>query len=130
MATNENLNGMTPFTMTASTGLRQYRAVAVNTSGVAAEPTAGASIVGVIRHLTESTASGHTPTVALYTNGMIAKMEATASTVAVGDNVQVSTAGEAIALASGGYAIGTVVAGSSGAANRILSVLLAPIGTT
>lgn len=130
MATNENLNGMTPFTVTASAGLTAYRGVALNAAGLAVKPAAGAPIVGVIREVTSSTASGYTPVAALYTNGMIAKMEATASTVSVGDLVAVSTAGQAVALQAGNYAIGTVVAGSSGAAGRILSVLLAPIGTT
>lgn len=125
----ENLNGMTPFSVDATTGLLQYQAVAIGANGAVA-PTDGAAIGGVIRSsgTTASTSTGGV--VALYVNGMVAKVLAAGSTMAVGDQCSVSTAGRVTALAAGDYAIGHVVGGSSGSTDRVLSVLLAPIGTT
>ena len=53
---------------------------------------------------------------------------ASASTVAVGDSISASSRGSAVAAS--GHRVGIVVDGTSGAADRVLSVLIAPIGTT
>ena len=61
----------------------------------------------------------------------IAKVEASASTLAVGDIVSASSIGQAQpATNAGDFVCGRIVAGSSGGANRILSIALQPLGST
>ena len=129
MAT-EKLNGMAPYSLVAaSTGLAAYRAVTVNSAGKAAYPTLGQPIVGVLR--TGSTHSTRDDQVCeVYPLGSIAKMNAVGTTIAAGDYVQATSVGRAKATTGGSYRIGQVIAGSSGAAGRILSVLISNIGTT
>lgn len=128
---NENWLGKTPWTVEATTGLRQYRGVAISTAGLAAHPGGSTEgIVGVTYNVTESTVSGYTTVASLYSVGMIAKMEATSSTLSVGDLVSCSTAGEALFSAAGDFTIGIVTSGSSGGANRVLSVMLTMQGST
>lgn len=116
-------------TVPATTGLVQYRFVSLNTSGYAAKPTDGAAILGVV-HSGGTTGSTVEPQyITVQTRG-VAKVEADASTVSAGDQVAASTLGRVTPLGSGDYSVGFVVGGSSGGAGRILSVYLAPIGTT
>lgn len=128
----ENLMGMNAWTADASTGMRRYRFIKMNTDGTVGYPssTAGVAVDGVIRGegTTGSTASGQA--VAVYPMGSIALVEAAASTMAVGDLVQASSVGQAEPLTAGAYAVGRVIAGSSGAANRVLSIRIENIGTT
>ena len=125
MAWNANQG---PNTVDASTGLRQWRFV-VNGASSVAYPAVGVAADGVIvtEGTTGSTASGQTVGVQSYG---IVEIEAVASTVSRGDLVTASSVGHAVAPASGGYVMGRVVLGSSGALNRRLSVLLLPHGTT
>lgn len=127
---NENLNGMSPFSLPASTAVGQYEAVTVNGSGVAVHPADGGPIIGVTRAVQSSGSTSATPVASIYPPGSIAKLKFAASTVSVGDQFAVSTAGLGTAVAAGEISNGIVVAGSSGAANRVLSVLITPIGTT
>lgn len=129
MATNENLNGLTPFTLVASTAVGQFEAVSWNGSAVV-HPASGARITGVVRTLESSGSTSSTPVATLYPPGSIAIVKAAGSTVSAGDFVSFSTAGYAKALASGDYCAGQVIAGSSGSTGRYLSVLIAPYGTT
>jgi len=129
MAT-ENLQGMAAPSYVASTALNQYEACGWSSTGGLTTPTDGAAIAGVVRTITSSTASGYTPVATIYVDGMVAKMKTDASTLSAGDAVSVSTAGYATALAGSDYRIGTCVGGSSGSTGRIISVHLAPIGTT
>ncbi len=124
-----------PFiTILPTTGLRQFRFVKVNTAGLLAYPnasTVGEPVIGV---LVSAGTTGSTvdpvkgATVQIYG---VAKVEAKSSTVAVGDLISASTVGLVDSSSNANdYKVGIVVAGSSGGANRILSVLLSPIGTT
>lgn len=128
----EHLMGMNPWTATASTGLRQYRFVIVNGSGNAAYPTstAGVAVDGVIRGYGTTGSTSDSQVVSVYPMGSIAMVEAAASTMAAGDLVQASSVGQAEPLTAGAYCVGRVVAGSSGAANRVLSIRIENIGTT
>lgn len=124
--------GANTFTATMSTGLRQYRGVRLTSTGGLGYPsgsTARLAIVGVLisSGSTSSTTPGSPGTVQV--DG-IAKIEAAASTVSVGDPVAISTAGQVVALTANDFCVGRVVAGSSGSANRLLSVLLQPLGST
>ena len=123
----ENLNGLSPFTLpAASTSIGAFEAVTMS-GGNVDHPTDGAAILGVTRSVDDSTSN---PLAAIYPPGSIAKLKFAASTVSAGDQFAVSTAGLGTAVAAGEYSQGFVVAGSSGGANRVLSVLLSPIGTT
>lgn len=131
----EHMMGQSPWTAAASTGLRQYRFVAMATDGTVGYPAADQPVDGVIRG-SEGAGGGTTGTtnsgqrVSIYPTGSIAMVEAEASTLAVGDLVYSSSVGQASTQNTGAYAVGRVVAGSSGAANRVLSVRLDNIGTT
>lgn len=125
MAWDSNLG---PNTFVASTGLRQFRAV-VNGASAVAYPAAGAPIDGVIVSEGTTGSTSDTQYVAVQSYGVV-KMEAPASTLSAGDLCVASSVGCAAPSSAGDYVIGRVVAGSSGGANRVLSVLLLPIGTT
>lgn len=114
-------------TVPASTDLSasQYRFVTVNGSGQAALPANGASIAGVLQN--KPTVGGQAATIMI--NG-VSKVKAAGSTVAAGDIVSASSVGFAVALSAGDYAVGRVLAGSSGSTGRVLTVLLQNIGTT
>lgn len=113
-------------TLAASTDMSalQFRFVTVGSDGRAAKPSAGASVMGVLQNKpTEDQAAS-------IMIGGISKIQATASTLAEGDLCATSTAGEAIPLSAGHYAVGRIVDGSSGGAGRVLSVQIQPVGTT
>jgi hypothetical protein len=123
-------NGINPFpAVAASTGLPQYTLVAITSTGGVDHPTAGAPVSGVL--YTGSTYSTNDSQVCdVMPPGAIVKVKAAASTLGVGDGCAATTAGTVTVLAGGDYRIGTVFAGSSGGANRVISVLLDNIGTT
>lgn len=120
-------------TVPASTGLKQYRFVnlstAAATQGWAVKPAAGAAALGVITSAGTTGSTVDPGYVTVQIDG-VAKVEAASGTLAAGDLVAATTLGQVTALGAGDYAIGRVVSGSSGGANRILSVAILPIGTT
>ena len=91
--------------------------------------TARLAILGVLIS-SGSTASTSVDRVGVVQLTGIAKIEAASSTMSVGDPVAISTAGQAVVLSANDFCVGRVVAGSSGGANRILSVFLQPLGST
>jgi hypothetical protein len=118
--------------LTGSTGICQYRFVAVNASGQAVYPTSTGALNAVA--VTVSTASSKTTedaravTVALQ--GSVVKVQSAASTLSVGDIVSATTDGRALVAGTTNYrALGTVIAGSSGAA-RFVTVALTMVGST
>jgi hypothetical protein len=123
----ENLAGMNPITLPATTGLPQYTLVGLNGSGQLVAATTGAPVVGVTHDgTTDSTARNACK---IYPVGCVAPVQFAASTVKAGDFVTVGASG----LADDGngsteWVIGQVVRGSSGGANRVLSVLLTNSG--
>lgn len=118
-------------TFEPSTGLRQYRAVTMSGSKVG-KPSAGAPIVGILvdQGTTGVAASAAARRRVAVQMAGVAKIEATSSTLKAGAQWATSTAGEAIPVAAGHYSQGFVISGSSGGANRILTVSIQPIGTT
>lgn len=114
-------------TLRASTTLatHQFKFV-INTgaSGAALPGAVGGSVFGVLQNKPLDDEAG---TIAI---SGVSKVRATASTLAQGDLCAASSAGYAIPLGAGHYAVGRVVEGSSGAVDRVLSVLISPIGTT
>jgi hypothetical protein len=125
----ENLAGSHPITLSASTGLRRQRFVAVGAGGKVGYPTAGAPVLGVLRS-SGTTGSTADPQYVGVQVGGVAFVEASASTLAAGDSVAASSVGYAVPSSAGDYVVGYVVEGTSGAANRVLSVALLPVGTT
>lgn len=103
----------------------QYKFVTLDASGNAILPgsTAGPSVFGVLQN---KPVSGDAATIMI---SGISKVQAPSSTVSVGDVVAASSAGFAVPLVAGDYAVGRIVSGTSGGA-RVLSVHIAPIGTT
>jgi hypothetical protein len=123
----ENLAGMNPITLPATTGLPQYSLVGLNGSGELVAATTGAPIVGVAHDgTTDSTARNACK---IYPVGCIAPVKFVSDTAAAGDYVTVGAGG--LAASGNGsteWVIGRVVRGSSGGANRVLSVLLTNSG--
>lgn len=123
-------NGLNGYPLIASsTGIPQYRFVTITSTGGAGYPALGAPVAGVA--YTGSTAStADSQVITVMPPGGVWKVACTASTLAVGDAVAASSVGYAVPTSAGAYRVGTVLAGSSGGANRIVSVLVDNIGTT
>lgn len=109
-------------TLPATTGLKQYQFVSVNSAGKLANPTAGGRVVGVlVSSGTNGTAANPVGTVQIVG---VAKAYAKGSTLGVGDTVSASSLGYAKPSTASGYVIGYVVDGTSGSTGRIISVTL------
>ena len=116
----------------ASTGLRQYRLVTVGASGVQypSGSTLGQPIVGVIVSEGTTGSTSDSQTVAVQVAG-VAKVEMAASTLATGGWISASSVGQGQPSTNAGDAlVGKIVDGSSGAANRIVSVFLCNLGSS
>lgn len=131
----ENQAGSNPITLPlASTGIRSHRFVVLDSTGGCDYPdasTVGGSVSGV---LVSSGTTGSTDASSAYgaiqTAG-VALVEAESSTLAAGALVSASSVGRAQpATNAGDFVVGRIVAGSSGGANRQVSVLLQPLGST
>ena len=114
---------------TTSTGLVQFQFASISTSGNLIACTSNLNPVGVLQEgSTNSTVPPRSLPVMSYG---ISKLKLdTATTVGVAQVVTATTAG-AIAPAAGDVVAGLIVEGTSGAANRIVSILLSgPTGST
>lgn len=100
-----------------------YKGVVINSSGdiVLPNTTGDISAVGTLYEYPNSTVEGHAVVVA--TDGVI-KVRMAASTLAAGDAIGFSTAGLGQAPSTDAYRFGVIVNGSSGAVNRVVSVLV------
>ena len=104
---------------------RQFTFVSVNTSGQAVSPVDGASVIGVLQNKPTAVGQG----ASIMISG-VSKIVAAGSTLASGDLCATSTAGRATARGGGEYAIGRIIAGSSGSTGRVLTVNLESLGST
>jgi len=112
-----------------STGLKAKRFCVVNGSGKVAYPALGVPVDGVM--ITSSTGStADNQPIAMQFMGVARVQAQAASTLSVGDLIAASSEGRIVVPGAGGNTVGRIVEGSSGSSNRILSVLLMPIGTT
>lgn len=116
-------------TVPATTGLTQFRLVALDSAGKAAYPSAGTAVDGSIVGAGTTGSTVDPQYITIATRGVV-KVSALASTVSAGDTVTATSVGHVSATTAGDYVIGRVVSGTSGSTGRILSVLLSPIGTT
>lgn len=112
---------MTAATTFASTDV--YKFMVLDGASVILPNTTGNVLpFGVLQGRT-STTSTDAEVVPVGING-VSKVRMAASTLAAGDFVGSSTAGLGIAPTTDGYVAGQIVAGSSGAAGRVVSVKL------
>jgi len=103
----------------------KYKGVVVNSSGHAVVPATTdvtGLVIGTLYQETGSTSAAGVEAVTVG-HGPIIKVNMAASTLAAGDSIGFSTAGLGIAPTTDGAAFGTIVAGSSGAAGRIVTVI-------
>ena len=111
-----------------STGMRPRRFVTVNTSEYAQYPANGAAAAGV--SVTGSTGSTKDQQPIGILSFGVARVEALTGALKAGAQCKATSVGYASSLSAGDYAVGLVVAGSTGGTGRVLSVLVYPIGTT
>lgn len=112
----------------ADLSTQQFRFVSLNASGQAVNPATTAMTVpfGVLQN--KPNASGAAAQVMI---SGVSKLQMAASTLAAGDFVGASTAGQGFGGSTNGfYKAGIIMSGSSGAAGRIVTVLLHPFGVT
>jgi len=125
-----------PISLPATTGLRQYRFVTMSSTGSGRVKYPNGSTVGqyVLGAIEGEGTTGSTRDVSVAIEsrrGHVVKIEAEASTLSAGNYCSASTVGRAQpATNAGDYICGFIVSGSSGGANRVLSVMLLDIGST
>lgn len=113
----------------ATTGLARYRFVNVSTAGRVIYTVASGPSIGVLQDGT--TASTVDPTaVSVMISGVSKVAVSTASTCGVGEVVAVTSRGSVKPAVAAAYAAGQIVAGTSGAAGRVVSVLIAGVGNS
>lgn len=107
-----------------STGIKRQRFVNLSTAGKVIAPVVNGPVIGVVLDgTTESTRDPRAVSVRVLG---VAKVSCTASTVGVGELIATSTNGSPKGAAAASYVAGRVVAGTSGAVNRVISVLVNP----
>lgn len=106
-----------------------YKFVVATASGEVVLPNTTGNVLplGVLYGRTQTTGSSGVEAVPVAIDGVMSVRMA-ASTIAAGDYVGSSTAGVGIAPSSDGYTFGIVVKGSSGGANRVVSVARLGVG--
>lgn len=113
----------------ASTGIPQYRFVTISTAGNVIKPVAGGPTIGVTQ--TGTTGSTEDPkSITVMISGISKVSGSTASTCGVGEVITATTAGSVKPMAAASVAAGQIIAGTSGSANRVLSVLIAGVGNS
>ena len=113
----------------ATTGIRQYAFVNISTAGNVIAPTANGPVIGVSQ--TGTTGSTVDPkSITVMINGVSKLAGSTASTCGVGEIVAATTAGGVKPMAAASVPAGRIIAGTSGAVNRVLSVLFPVAAST
>lgn len=109
-----------------TTGLKPYKFVTVDASGYVTYPANAAGAIGILQGGT--TGSTNVPVGVPVAIAGISKLAiSTASTVGAPDLVMSSSVGSALAMTAAGVVSGKIVRGSSGGANRVVSVLIAGV---
>ncbi len=105
-----------------TTGIRQYQFVDISTAGRVIHPVVNGPTIGVSQ--TGTTGSTVDPSsIVVMLNGISKLAVVGASTCGVGEIVGSSTRGSAIPMVAASLPAGRIVAGSSGGAGRVVSVL-------
>lgn len=107
-----------------------YKFLVVNSSGHVVLPntTGNISPIGTLYGRTSTTSAAGSQAVPVAIDGVV-KVQMAASTLSLGQFIGSSTAGLGIAPTTDAYAWGQIVAGSSGAAGRVNSVIRNQPGT-
>lgn len=121
-----------PISLTASTGLRRYRAVTLSTAtGYLTAPsssTVGQPIIGVLQETSTGSTENHPRS--FLPIGPVAKMEGETG-ISAGMLVSASTVGRVQSSTNAGDSvIGMCLSGSTGAANTVYPILLFPLGSS
>lgn len=112
-----------------STGIGQYKFVDISTAGNVIRPTANGQTIGVSQ--TGTTGSTVDPkSITVMISGISKLAGSTASTCGVGEVVAATTLGGIKPMTAAAIPAGRIIAGSSGAANRVLSVLIASVSAS
>lgn len=130
MATSHDIFSLT---FAASTGLKQYQAVALNSNKVLINPTTEGNCIGVLvsSGTTGSTGragSTHSGTVQTVQVHGLAKVIAGTTTIDVGDVLKTETDGRASTASSTSYRFGLALSAvdSTSTSAHVISVLLSP----
>lgn len=114
---------------TTSTGIAQYRYVNISTAGNLIYTVSNGFAVGITQ--AGSTGSTTPPTsLPVMISGISKLAVSTASTIGRGELIAATSRGSAKPAAAASYVTGQVVAGTSGGASRVLSVLIMHTGST
>lgn len=113
----------------ATTGIAQYRFVDISTAGNVIAPVANGQTIGVTQ--TGTTGSTEDPkSITVMISGVSKLAVSTASTCGVGEVVAATTAGSIKPMTAAAIPAGRIIAGSSGGAGRVVSVLLSVAAST
>lgn len=113
-----------------TTGIPRYSFVNVSTAGRAIFTTLGGNAIGVVQEGTTNSTVDPSA-IPVMVSGVSKVRVVSASTVGVGDVISASSRGSVVASSAAAKRLGQIVAGTSGGANRIVSVLLAtPVGNS
>lgn len=124
MSISENLELESVIAATTFAATDQFKWVVLDDEGHAILPNTTGNVLpyGILYGVTQTT-STEAESVPVAVGG-VAKLRMAASTLSVGDYVGSSTAGLGIAPSTDAYTAGVIKYGSSGSANRIVSVKL------
>lgn len=117
----------------ASTGIRQHRFVVVKSGGIGYPnaSTVGQSVTGVLISSGSTGSTDETQYTGTIQLSGIVKVEAESSTISKGDLVSASSVGRVQSSSNAGdFIVGRCIGGSSGGANRVLTIHLQPLGST
>lgn len=110
----------------ATTGIAQYRAVTVSTAGNVIYTVSNGPTIGVTQ--TGTTGSTEDPkSITVMISGVSKLAVSTASTCGVGEIIACTSRGSAKPMAAASYPMGMIIAGTSGGASRVVSVLLSGV---
>ena len=113
-----------------TTGIPRYSFVNVSTAGRAIYTTLGGTAVGVVQDGTTNSTVDPT-SITVMVSGVSKVRIVSSSTVGVGEIISASSRGSIVASTAAAKRLGQIIAGTSGGANRIVSVLLAtPVGNS
>lgn len=114
-------------TLPASVNLSTYQFcfVTADANGNAALP--AGSTVSVMGVLQNKPSSNEAATIMI--DG-VSKVKAAGGTVAAGDLIASNSSGRAAAAGAGDHVVGRVLGGSSGSTDRVLTVMIQPVGST
>lgn len=114
----------------ATTGIPQYRFVTVSTAGNVILTVSNGPSIGVTQAGTTGSTVDPTGSLPVMVSGVSKLAVSTASTCGVGEVIAATSRGSIKPAAAASHIAGMVVAGSSGGAGRVVSVLIAGVSAS